>query len=254
MAEFQLAAESFAEAINLEPGGFHQYHNAANLLHFFVYDQQSGNKTALEISIAYYEKAIKLSDERASDISPGERIALLNDASLALQKVSMITDAMDLVQKVLEIDPKNLQARGNLALLLMRTGNLSQASIEAQVAIDQNPENVQLRHNYGNILHALGDAEAAKKQWQKAVEINPLCVPSWGSLGHDEGHRGNLTGAVQFYEKALSVASSDLSGIILGDESEDSLRLQIATAVIPMIYRSVRHIMEVRSKYKGNLE
>jgi predicted TPR repeat methyltransferase len=101
--------------------------------------------------------------ERAVALCPGHPAAWLN-LGITRMRVSA-TDGEECFRKVLEIDPSNAAARGNLATVLEKTGRLGEAEHELRVLLRDNPRDTV----------ALGWlARVARLRGQFATEVRAL--------------------------------------------------------------------------------
>lgn len=159
IGEVDRAADYFSTSLKHDPTGFNANYNAANLVHFTVF-KNNPNLTILDSSIGYYKNAIDVmlkSNETDNAISIEEQLSLLNDASIALMQRSRFTEAIELLQKVIEIDPSNVQALTNLALSYLDSGaDMEHVRRVSQMAIDRKPDNAELHRNHAYILERMG--------------------------------------------------------------------------------------------------
>ncbi|GMI31318.1 hypothetical protein TrCOL_g8472 [Triparma columacea] len=284
MGELGMALRSFGTSIVLDEGqtNYNVYYNVGNIFHYNLVDLielgggrgadeervfrdllEEANKggrvvasseQALEEAAKNYQKA---DDVITRLLSAGERSVLetidyvnfLNDFAIGMKKLDDDAAVAKLLAKAVEYGPGNLMARGNLVVALHKMNMLEAAKHHSLKAIEISPTNANVRHNYGLVLQKLEDIEEAKSQWLRAIELDPSLSNSIASLGHLEGNKGNLTGAKYWYEKALDLAKSASNY-----DEVASIRLQLATAVIPTIYSSNEHIRTARSNYVENLK
>ncbi|CAM9573588.1 unnamed protein product, partial [Phaeothamnion confervicola] len=122
-------------------------------------------------------------------------------------------------------------------------------------AVDAAANAVRLAPTDGRILYALGSAQeaaglldAAEASWRRAAAAVPAVPQALTSLGHVEGHRGDLAAARGWYAKALRAAEEANN-----QPATDAALLLLATAVLPQIYRSPEHVLQVRRSYNDNL-
>ncbi|GMH69711.1 hypothetical protein TrRE_jg11715, partial [Triparma retinervis] len=212
------------------------------------------SEQALKEAARYYQKA---DDIITGILSAGGKRVLetidyvnfLNDFAIGMKKLDDSAAVARLLTKAVEYGPGDLTARGNIVVALHKMNLLEDAKHHSLKAIEISPTNAHVRHNYGLVLQKLEETEEAALQWLRAIELDPLLSNSMASLGHLEGNKGNLTGAKHWYDKALDVAASASNW-----DEVASLRLQLATAVIPTIYSSNEHIRTARSNYIENLQ
>jgi len=175
-------------------------------------------------------------------------VNFLNDYAISMKKLGDEASVAQILLRAVEYGPENLTARGNLVIALEKMNMLEAAKFHSLKAIAIAPMNAQVKHNYGLVLQKMEEMEGATLQWLQAIEIDPTLSNSMSSLGHHEGNKGNLAGAQFWYNKGLDVATRESNW-----EDVSSIRLQIATAVIPTIYSSNDHIGSARSAYVDNL-
>tara|TARA_B110000305_G_scaffold237881_1_gene302116 strand:+ start:615 stop:2045 length:1431 start_codon:yes stop_codon:yes gene_type:complete len=235
------SATSFTQSISLNPLNYNPCYNLANLFHYDVSNPQA--------SLTHYFDALQIIESQFQSQPVDGHVLLLNDYSIALKKLGDDSAAAELLLRATTLNPTDLQSRGNLVIALKDTNRLGEAVHHSKIAIEIDPASSQVRHNYGLVLQQLGEHSEAVTQWQFAVQLDPLCHNSLASLGHEAGGVGNLTGAVHYYNLAYQacLATNQISEL-------SSLQLQIATAVIPLIYKSTEEIAFVRKKYRDNLE
>ncbi len=153
------AAEYFASSLQLDPNAFSTNYNAANLMHYGVFEKNGNRADALESSTAYYLKAYETlvfssKDNNANDdiISKAEKFRFLTDAGSAMMKAAKYVEAIQLFTKVLEIDPMNPNAMSDLSLAFLGSGDINQAQRFSTMAIERSPTDVKLQRNHALIL------------------------------------------------------------------------------------------------------
>lgn len=163
IGEIDSAADYFATSLKVDPTGFNANYNAANLVHFAIFDNNLDMTDALDSSIGYYKNAIEAmfsSNQTNASIPIEEQISILNDASVALKKASRNSEAIELLNKVLDIDPNNVQAMGNLALAYLDAGAIESAYRISLTAIEHDQENVEIRKNHEIITQELNSSKS----------------------------------------------------------------------------------------------
>ncbi|GMI07997.1 hypothetical protein TrVE_jg13318 [Triparma verrucosa] len=258
-----LLAFDLAEELDDTGRNFNAFYNRANCLHYsfkhpvgaeaveaflsspsrrnFVGDMES---QFLQAAVADYEKADLII--RSVGDPDYDYASFSNDYAICLRKLRDSQGAIEVLLRAVAHSPDNLFTRGNLVIALKDARNLAEAAEHSRVAIELDPANAQIRHNYGLVLQEMG--ESGREQWEAALELDKDIYHSLSSIGHDEGNRGNLTGAVAMYSAALDVVRR-----IGATEEIGSLQIQIATACIPPIYESTAHITKTRESYIVNL-
>ena len=85
-------------------------------------------------------------------------------------------------QRALERDPSHVDARGNLAIALVRQGKLDRATKELTTLIEQDPDNAGAHTNLGLVLLQQGRKEQARAQLQEALRLNPTLAQAAEAL------------------------------------------------------------------------
>ncbi len=75
--------------------------------------------------------------------------------------------------------------------------------------LQRHPNHVRCRLAYGSFLNDIGKEAEAVVQWDKAREIDPKNPAVWNNLANHYGHRGPVTNAFAYYEKAIELNSKE---------------------------------------------
>jgi protein O-mannosyl-transferase len=146
-------------------------------------------------------------------------------AFLTWQQVAYWQDSVSLYRHALQVNNRVSFIHNNLALALMKQGNLSGALQEYREALLVDPDNVSAHNNFGLALVKIGDLDGALQQHQEAVRIKPRSAESHSYLGVVLARRGNLQAAIGEFRVALeinpelAVARNNL-GIALASKGE----------------------------------
>jgi predicted O-linked N-acetylglucosamine transferase (SPINDLY family) len=129
---------------------------------------------------------------------------LLQDA-LAAQRRGSLADAKRLYVSVLKIDPSNVAACGNLAIIAAQEGDVAEAErlLERQIALK--PDYPAGYNNLGLVLqqqNRLTEAIAAHRQ---AIKCNPNYAEAFLALGNALERQHDLDGAKQSYLSAVAI-------------------------------------------------
>jgi tetratricopeptide (TPR) repeat protein len=82
-------------------------------------------------------------------------------------------EAIPHLRKVLELEPKNTEARLELGRDLYDTGNVTDALNETTQILIENPKNVDALYNVGAIYANSSKPDAAREYWTRAVASDP---------------------------------------------------------------------------------
>lgn len=75
--------------------------------------------------------------------------------------------------------------------------------------LQRHPDHMRGRLAYGSFLNDIGKEAEAVVQWDKAREIDPKNPAVWNNLANHYGHRGPVTNAFAYYEKAIELNSKE---------------------------------------------
>ena len=128
---------------------------------------------------------------------------LLNDA-LAAQRRGLIVDAKRLYASLLNVDPANAAAYGNLAIIAAQQGDLATAERLLRQGIRLKPTDPTAYNNLGSVLQEQGrlaDAIAAHRQ---AIKLNPNYAEAFLALGNALKQQGDVDGAMAAYRSAMA--------------------------------------------------
>jgi tetratricopeptide (TPR) repeat protein len=71
--------------------------------------------------------------------------------------------------------------------------------------LQRHPDHVRARLAYGSFLYETNDEDAGISQWEKARELDPSNPAAWNNLANHYGHRGPVTKAFEYYNKAIEL-------------------------------------------------
>ncbi len=115
------------------------------------------------------EERIKLLEEQAKE-KPNDTGLLLNLASYYIQ-VGKITQADDLYAKVIQLEPKNISARQNLALSYYSQGKIDLAEKQLTEALAIEGNNADLNFQYAKLLAEKKDYQGAITAMEKVLAV-----------------------------------------------------------------------------------
>ena len=99
---------------------------------------------------------------------------LLNQIGTLYKATHQFKEAAGYFQKAIEVDPKNVAARTDLASCLFYEGDADGAIQQLQQSLTYDPKDVNSLFNLGMIrLQAKNDPSGAVTAWQQLLKLNP---------------------------------------------------------------------------------
>jgi adenylate cyclase len=133
---------------------------------------------------------------RAAEINPQSVGALVGIATALVTQVwafdrnrgvpidEKLSQASDLIEKALALDPKNSDAHAIKGVILQSHRRNTEAAGELEVAISLDRNNAWARDRLGEVLTFLGQPERAIPQFEEAIRISPRDLDSVGIYMH----------------------------------------------------------------------
>lgn len=153
------------------------------------------------------KEAIELARTRVADApyDPDPHFTL--GLALAEQDVE---EAIAVLRRVLQLDPRHTLARYNLALVLRRADRLSEAVEELTRAVDVEPR-PEAYYTLGVIYWHQGAVDRATRALRAAITLNPEYAEAYSALGSVLAGRRDWTGALEALRRAIALRP-DLPG------------------------------------------
>jgi len=151
--------------------------------------------------------AIELARTRVADAphDPDPHFTL----GLALAEQDL-EEAIAVLRRVLQLDPRHTLARYNLALVLRRADRLSEAVEELTRAVDVEPR-PESYYTLGVIYWHQGAVDRATRALRAAITLNPEYAEAYSALGSVLAGRRDWTGALEALRRAIALRP-DLPG------------------------------------------
>ncbi len=127
-------------------------------------------------SLSFYQRAIDLDPGFAAAHAGIARVAVdvwRNDYNLIWSAAVARKIAYDAAGQALGLDPKNARAHTVLALIQLVDGRYAEAIDSANRAVTAQPNDVEALGNLALVLAHTGDREAAKREIDKALRFDP---------------------------------------------------------------------------------
>ena len=144
-------------------------------------------------------------DVRANDAVGRSTSEQLLESALAAQRRGNIADAKRLYASLLDIDPANAAAYGNLAIIAALEGDLATAERLFREGIRLNPNYAAGHNNLGSVLQQQGRLAEAIAAHRHAIKLNPNYAEACLALGNALRQQGNLDEAMTAYRSAIKM-------------------------------------------------
>ncbi|VEN45701.1 unnamed protein product [Callosobruchus maculatus] len=212
-----LAIEVFIKAVKLEPILWSAWFELGKIIpdkititaaelpnhwikYFFLahtYLEQLNNEEALQIYNSLFELGIQNSSYLMSQIALGHH----NQRNL--------NEAIEMFQKILELDPyrlENLDTYSNLLYVLEKKKELADL---AHNVVNVDKYRVETCCVIGNYYSLRSDHVKAVLYFRRALKLNPHFVSAWTLMGHEYMEMKNTNAAIQSYRHAIEINPRD---------------------------------------------
>ena len=167
----------------------------------FSYSDFSMGQTPV-VSKRNEEPAITVSTDRHL---PGKDAIYHFNLGINHQKRGNAIKAIEEYEKVINLDPNNVETHNNLGVIYKEQGNLDKALEHFQFVLTLSPGMDQVHNNLGVIHYLRGDYEEAVQEYQKALELNHDNLKCLINLGLVYKARGMKLKTVDTLETILRI-------------------------------------------------
>lgn len=119
-------------------------------------------------------------------------------------------EALEINQKLIEIDPDNARYHNSLSVVLYRLERYEDALVASKRAVELETDNAQYYNNLGSILRELERYEEAIEQKKRALELESNNAGYHNSLGITLRKMGKYEEAVQELQRAVELAPENI--------------------------------------------
>jgi FimV-like protein len=166
-----------------------------------------------QISSHYFEKIALIKQDEGSWVNAAYRyfdaFRVTNDSIL---RSNFVGKAISAYQKVLEINPENLNAKTDLGLCYAEgTSNPMQGIMMLREVVAKNPEHEMAQFNLGILSVKSGQYDKAVERFNKVLEINPSNYEARYMLGRTYSAMGKNDLALESLEKVKNSGNPRLT-------------------------------------------
>lgn len=134
-------------------------------------------------------------------------IELLHQA-VAHHQAGRLAEAEEAYHRILEIDPRNVDALHFLGFIAYQRSDHARAEQLISQALALNNANRHAHHNLGRVHQAQGKLAQAVASYRATLELDPRHVDAWFHLGNAAGALGRREEARDAYRKVLELMPS----------------------------------------------
>jgi len=150
---------------------------------------------------------------KSIQIESGNAAVHFNLANV-LRDTGKLEQAIDAYRKALDLDEAHASAWLNLGLALLDTKKLDEAVTAIETAVKVDPAHHAARHQLA-LLYFAGDFfEAAREQLLLAIQSAPNVVDYWHNLGSVHRKLGDTDDAIEALEKALTLGPDSVPTLV----------------------------------------
>jgi tetratricopeptide (TPR) repeat protein len=142
--------------------------------------------------------------QRILAINPRQPDCLHLLGMIAYQEGSL-ESAADLIREAIAINGRGTTYYGNLGTVLQAQGNLEEAEILYRQALTLKPDLAEVHVNLGNLLLARGELDGSIACYERALKLKPTCAETYNNLGNARQKQGQIDAAIACYELALVI-------------------------------------------------
>ena len=112
-----------------------------------------------------------------------------------------------MLRHALAQNPRSIEARNYLGIVLQSLGRPGQALAEYQQAVGIDPRHIEAQHNLGNVLHMLGRSAEAIPHFEAALALRPDIAELHNNRGNALRVVNRLPEAIASFQTALAIRS-----------------------------------------------
>jgi Flp pilus assembly protein TadD len=135
----------------------------------------------------------------------GRSADVYDNAGVSMQDLDRMTEAIELFQQALRVDPDSVTAHVDLGNALLAQGKADDAIRNYEQALRIDPDDSKAHYNLGLALALVGRVPEAIEQWEQTLRINPDDADARYNLGLALGQEGRFQEAIGHYQQALRI-------------------------------------------------
>jgi tetratricopeptide (TPR) repeat protein len=171
---------------------------------------------------------------------------------MAYSDVGQFDRSIELLNRLLQHEPKNVNGRVALGVALMRNNQEARALQELKASVQDDPDNSWAHRNLGALLAKAGKLEDALPHMRKAAELNPDDQRAWYGLGQVLEEIGKREEADNAYRKTVDLDEfTDVAE--LARQARSRIAQKTFRSVTPQMERmdAVMYLLGALEKFEG---
>ena len=157
---------------------------------------------AVHMGMENAEKAL-FSYYKVLQLNP-KHVDAFNNIGMMLFNQGKFDEAIDSYKNAIKFEPKFADAHYNIGNTFKKMGNLKKAVESYKRAISIEPDDAEFLLNYGNALKDLGELDLAMNLYSKALRIQPDYTIALNNMGNILQDKGEINSAIKCYRDAIS--------------------------------------------------
>ena len=179
--------------------------------------------------------------QKALEIQPGY-LKALNNLGPALAGRGRVDEAIACYEQALSIDPQYAEAHNNLGVTVLNHGRIDEAIAHFRRALEIKPEYADACNNLATALATQGRIDEAMPIWQRAMDIDPRHVHTHQNLGSALFRKERYAEALAQWREAIRLQPSNvtlLNGVALALVNCPDKSVRNGTEAVALAQRAV---------------
>lgn len=170
--------------------------------------------------------------------------------ALKLHQTENFNEAAILYNKILKMQPHNIDTISLLGTLNLQTGNFDDACLLLKKSIKLKPNNASAHNNLGSVFQSSGRFEEAITSYKQSIILNPDYDEAYYNLGNAYQAVGQLVNAIASYKQAIALNPNDAD---IHSNLANALRKSKRPEEALMNYRQAIILMPHNAEMHNNL-
>ncbi len=148
-------------------------------------------------------------------LSGGVSVKQLTEEGTKFFQAGQFEEAHTRFEKVVMLEPRNVEGYSNLGLVLKTMGKNEEAFEQYRKALSIDPQCAECLNNLGVLYLSNRELDEAEPNFQKAIQVKSDYADPYFHLGLLQEARGDLTSAKKSYQKFVELAHNVNADLLL---------------------------------------